>query len=83
MCGLTTTLGSVQERVARLGGLGVQDVEPRAGEVARGQALGQVGLDDQAPARRVDQDTSPGRIRARVSRLIRPRVCRVRAAGAG
>ena len=41
-------VGQAEQRVARLGRLVVEHVEPGAGEMARDQAVAEVGLDDQA-----------------------------------
>ena len=51
--------------------LALDHVEARGGEVARVERVEQGGLVDDRPARRVDQDTRPRRIRASASVLIR------------
>ena len=67
MCGVSDDVRDRPERVVGRGRLAVEDVEPRAREVARSEGLDQVGLDDQAAPRRVDQQGArlhPGEGRA-------------------
>ena len=56
MCGVIRQLGAVEQRVVGPDRLDGDHVHGGAGQPARGQRLGQVRLDDQRPARRVDQE---------------------------